>query len=136
MSNNDFIWNSEVRDYELDSQGIVNNATYINYLEQARSEYVRSLGVDFDEYYKAGYIFVVAGIDIEYRAPLRMQCQFCVSAKIVHYGDKRIQVAQEIRSRPDNKLVAKATVRVACVDYKTGKSSIPVQLEKLLKDVQ
>jgi acyl-CoA thioester hydrolase len=37
----------QVRDYELDMQGIVNNGVYFNYLEHARHEYLLAKGVDF-----------------------------------------------------------------------------------------
>ena len=39
----------EVRDYECDLQGIVNNAVYQNYLEHARHQLLKSIGVDFAE---------------------------------------------------------------------------------------
>ena len=35
---------SVVRDYECDTQGIVNNAVYMNYCEHARNQYINSLG--------------------------------------------------------------------------------------------
>lgn len=125
-------WDSFVRDYELDGQGIVNNATYINYLEQCRNEYARSLGIDFAEYHKAGYIFVVAGIEIQYRQPLKQYEHFYVTAAISGYEHKRVHFNQEIIKVTDGTLVAKAIVHTACLDYRTGKSSMPDMLKNML----
>ncbi len=36
-----------VRSYELDFAGIVNNAVYLNYFEEARLDFLRQLNVDF-----------------------------------------------------------------------------------------
>lgn len=39
----------EVRDYECDIQGIVNNANYLHYTEHTRHRFIRSLGISFFE---------------------------------------------------------------------------------------
>lgn len=132
MSGKTYRWESTVRDYELDSQGIVNNATYINYLEQCRNNYARSLNIDFVEYHKAGYIFVVAGIEIQYRKSLKANETFSVTATLAGYDEKRIYFNQEIIKLPDNSIAAKASVHVACLDYKLGKAVMPSMLREVL----
>ncbi len=47
-----FSWPSKVRDYECDIGFFVHNATYLNYMEQARHDYLRALKFDFAEYAK------------------------------------------------------------------------------------
>lgn len=132
MSTELFRWESRVRDYELDSQGIVNNAVYLNYFEQARNDYARNLGIDFMEYHHAGYHFVMAGVEIQYRSPLRMEDEFYVTAKVATYDKRRIYFEQEIKRKGSDKLVAKAKVTLACMDYRTGRSAMPEMLQKLL----
>ena len=39
----------QVRDYECDIQGIVNNAVYQNYLEHCRHKFLNSVGLDFTQ---------------------------------------------------------------------------------------
>lgn len=41
-----FVWNSEVRGYELDIQGIVNNAVYMQYFDHARIQHLLSKVID------------------------------------------------------------------------------------------
>ena len=133
---NRFIWQSTVRDYELDSQGIVNNATYVNYFEQCRNDYARALGIDVQEYFQAGYNLIVAGIEVQYRFPLSASEKFYVTANISQHNEKRIYFEQEIRRETDDKLIATAIVTTACVDHKTGKSCMPTMLKEKLPTIE
>jgi acyl-CoA thioester hydrolase len=128
-------WEAIVRDYELDSQNIVNHATYVNYFEQCRNDYARSLGIDFIEYHKRGFDLLVAGIDIQYWRPLRVKDQFYVTVQISACTEKRVHFKQEIRLKETDRLLTSATVYIACVDLKTGRACMPESLkEKLLVD--
>ena len=49
----DFELTLDVRDYECDLQGLVNNAVYQNYLEHARHQYLASLGLSFARFHEA-----------------------------------------------------------------------------------
>ena len=136
MDNLNYKWSGQVRDYELDGNGGVNHATYIHYLEEARNEYARSvMGMNFSEFKKAGYEFVIAGLEITYRKPLFAQDKFYVTAKLESYDDKRFNFEQEIYLESGNQLAAKAIVRVACVDMKSGKACMPEMLAVLIKIV-
>ncbi len=132
MKENTFIWESKVRDYELDCLGIVNNATFINYIEQARNDYARTIGIDFVEYHQQGYDFVVAGIEIQYRRPLKANNEFYVTIELTAFTDKRIHFEQQIKLKTLDKLAATALVTVACVDQKTGKACMPDFLKNKL----
>lgn len=61
----------KVRDYELDMEGIVNNANYQHYLEHARHEFLLSFGPGFGEMVEQGISPVVTRVDIRYKTPLR-----------------------------------------------------------------
>lgn len=120
-----FKWEAIVRDYELDSFGIVNHANYVNYFEQSRNDYARTMGIDLFECLQAGYILVIAGIEIKYLYPLKMQDEFYIQVCVASHTKKRIYFKQEIRFKSNDKLIAKALVHVACVEQSTGKSFIP-----------
>lgn len=60
-----------VRDYECDMQGVVNNAVYLHYLEHARHEFLKSLGLDFASLTADGIIVVVVRAEIDYLQSLR-----------------------------------------------------------------
>lgn len=133
MTKTIFTWEATVRDYELDSQGIVNNATYINYFEQCRNDYARANGIDFIAYHKAGFNLVVAGIDVKYRYPLMAENQFYVTCELDNFNEKRFNFKQAIHLKDNDKLVAQAMIATACVDIKTGKTCLPDMLNDVLK---
>ena len=61
----------KVRSYDLDSFGHVNNAVYLNYLEEARCDYMEQHGLNFNNFGQwKSYAFVVSA-EIRYKAPAR-----------------------------------------------------------------
>lgn len=71
---NDYIFEMplKVRDYEVDSQGIVNNANYLHYLEHTRHEFCEQMGFTFRDMQSQGIDPVVSRIEIDYHTPLRL----------------------------------------------------------------
>ena len=61
----------EVRDYECDIQGIVNNANYLHYTEHTRHRFLRSLNVSFAKLHDKGVDAVVARMQAKFKTPLR-----------------------------------------------------------------
>jgi len=105
----------KVRDYECDTQGIVNNANYLHYMENTRHEFLESLGVSFVELQKQHIDPVVVRIDIKYSTSLTGSEIFISKLKCVREGIK-IVFFQEIYRKKDNKLCAKAKVEIAVME--------------------
>lgn len=62
----------KVRDYEVDVQGIVNNARYLHYLEHTRHEFCDSIGYSFREMHERGYDPVLSRAEVDYLTPLTL----------------------------------------------------------------
>jgi len=105
----DFELEFKVRDYECDMAGIVNNSVYLNYLEHARHEFIKTLGLDFKELLNEGIFTVVARADLSYKTPLRSGDTFTIKIRVEHSGVKYI-FYQDIYRLPDNKLCLKAAI--------------------------
>ena len=99
-----------VRDYECDLQGIVNNAVYQNYLEHARHEYLKSVGLDFAELHRQEINAVVTRIEIDYRHPLASGNRFVVRLGVEQRGRFRVIFHQDIYRLPDQEHVVQAIV--------------------------
>ncbi len=112
-----------VRDYECDIQGIVNTANYQHYLEHARHEYIKTLGLNFAELHKQGVDMVVAKIEMAFKTPLKSNDQFVVTVAMKKEGIRWIFL-QDILRLPDLKMAVKARVDAVAVvngkltDYK------------------
>lgn len=103
-----------VRDYECDLQGIVNNANYQHYLEHARHEYIRTLGISFSDLHDQGIDFVVARIEMAFKAPLRSKDDFYVTVEMKKEGIRWV-FYQNIHRSSDQARVVKARVDSVCL---------------------
>ena len=73
----------KVRDYEVDSEGIVNNACYLNYLEHTRHEFCHEAGFSFADMRRCEMLPVVRRIEIQYLSSLGLGSEFtsCLSLR-------------------------------------------------------
>ena len=113
----------EVRDYECDIQGIVNNANYLHYTEHTRHLYLRSLGVSFAKLHEQGVDAVVARMSLQYKTPLRCDDIF-ISKLGVRKEGLRYVFNQDLFRKSDNRLCFRATVELVClIDGRLAESS-------------
>ena len=104
-----------VRDYEVDSQGIVNNAIYLHYLEHTRHEFCRMAGTSFRRMLAAGIDPVLRSVNIAYLRPLGLGEEM-VSKLALRREGARFVFIQDIYSLPDLQPVVKAEVSVVCLE--------------------
>lgn len=100
----------EVRDYECDFQGIVNNSVYLNYLEHARHKYLLERGINFTKLHTEGVDLVVSRIEIDYKYSLTSGDKFVVRVTTKREGHLRMIFEQEAIKLPEGKTVVKANV--------------------------
>jgi len=112
-----------VRDYELDTQGVVNNSTYQNYLEHARHQFLKHIGLNFNQLHDDGTDAIVHKVELEYRRALRGDEQFVVRTTSHQQGNVRFVFIQNIYRLPDQELVLKGKVTTAFMKH--GKAIRP-----------
>ncbi|MCI6308445.1 MAG: acyl-CoA thioesterase [Prevotella sp.] len=125
----------EVRDYECDIQGIVNNANYLHYTEHTRHLFLLSLGVSFAQLHEKGVDAVVARMNLQYKVPLRCDDRF-VSRLGLRKEGLRYVFNQEIYRKSDNVLCFKCTAElVVLINGRLGNSEdYDRAFEKFLED--
>lgn len=113
MADKDYIFElpMKVRDYEVDSEGIVNNAVYLHYLEHTRHEFCEWAGLSFREMHSRGIDPVLSKLEIEYKTPLGLGAYMISKLNIARKGPLFVFI-QDIYT-PDGRLVVKAKVKVA-----------------------
>jgi acyl-CoA thioester hydrolase len=132
MEQNCFSIEMAVRDYECDMQGVVNNAVYQNYLEHARHEFLKSIGIDFADFTARGINMVVTRVEIDYRLSLKSGDRFVVEVSPQRLSPLRIGFRQRIARQPDNKTAVQALVTGTALSA-TGRPRIPEELDALLR---
>jgi acyl-CoA thioester hydrolase len=131
MEQANFTLEMAVRDYECDLQGVVNNAVYQNYLEHARHEYLKSIGIDFAALTAQGINLVVTRVEIDYKTSLVSGDRFVVEVRLERISPVRIGFRQDICRLPDRKTVVKALVTGTALNAK-GRPQLPEALKVVL----
>ena len=120
----------EVRDYECDMQGVVNNGVYQNYLEHARHEFLRSHGINFAELTAAGVNLVVVRAVLDYKNSLVSNDQFAVRSLIRRVSPVRFEFQQDIFRLPDERLMLAAIITGTSLNQR-GRPFVPELLQDL-----
>lgn len=121
----------EVRDYECDLSGIVNNAVYQHYLEHARHKFLKSQGIDFAKLESRGITLVVIRLEMDFLHPLRSGDKFFVGLNTVRISRLRFGFMQDIYRLPDEKPILSAKVIGTALNDR-GRPRIPAEIEELL----
>lgn len=122
-----FTMDIDVRDYELDSEGIVNNANYLHYLEHTRHAFCKQAGYSFGQMEADGIIPVLSRIEVDYKTPLRSGDTMTSSLWVEMQG-VRFVFHQDIFNKTTGKLAVKAIVSVVTIE--NGKLSRGEKLAK------
>lgn len=123
MKSFDFELEMQVRDYECDIQGIVNNSVYQNYLEHCRHKFLHEVDLDFAQLHNEGIDAVVIRAELDYKFPLRPGDDFVVQLKMAKQGRLRIIFHQEVIRKADDILMVKA--KITAVLTKNGRPVSP-----------
>jgi len=132
MTDASFTWPVRVYWEDTDAGGIVYYANYLKFMERARTEWLRALGIEqsalLDE---QGLIFVVIDTQIEYKKPARYGEALTVTARIREHTRATCSFAQEVLR--GGELLVSGALRAACLDAKSYKPrGLPqVLVEKL-----
>lgn len=117
-----FTTEMEVRDYECDIQGIVNNANYLHFTEHTRHLFLKHTGLSFASLHEKGIDPVVARMTLQYKAPL--QCDDVMVSKLwIEQEGIRYVFHHDIFRKRDERLSFRATAELVClVNGKLGRS--------------
>ena len=106
---------------DTDTAGVVYYANYLKFMERARTEWLRALGIDQvrlkDEH---GLIFVVVDVEAHYRKPARYGDELQVTCTVRETTRASITLDQEVyRDGVAGELLLDGRVRAACLDAQT-----------------
>jgi acyl-CoA thioester hydrolase len=103
---------------DTDAGGVVYYANYLKFLERARSEWLRALGIDQLRLQREERLqFVVVEANVRYHRPARFDDELVVSVTLESLRGASVQMGQEVRRGAE--LLVSATVRAASIDADT-----------------
>lgn len=117
-----FEWPLRVYWEDTDAGGVVYHARYLHFLERARTEWLRSLGIDQSTLVsERGIVFAVTAMDLRFRSPARLDDELVVSVQLERRRAASLEFSQHLARRRDNSLILTAGVRAACLVASTFK---------------
>jgi acyl-CoA thioester hydrolase len=125
-----FTWPIRVYWEDTDAGGIVYYANYLKFMERARTEWLRAIGLEQRPLQQEqSLIFVIVDTQVEFKRPARYGDALIVTARLAEHSRATLSFTQEVL-RGDELLVSGA-IRVACLDAVSHK---PRGLPKELTD--
>jgi acyl-CoA thioester hydrolase len=129
-----FRWPVRVYYEDTDAGGVVYYATYLRFMERARTEWLRALGFEQDELRKQGVIFAVKHVDIDYHRPARFNQLLEVVSTISTLS--RVSMTFQQRVMHEQDCLTEAQVKVVCLDETAFKpKAIPETMREGLQVV-
>ena len=117
----------KVRGYHLDVYQHVNNARYLEFLEEARWDGLESSPA-FHWMTARNIAFVVVNININYRRPAVLGDVLTVTSKLEQLNGKSGTLSQVVTHNPNGEVVADALITFVCIDLKSQKA-LPLEGE-------
>ena len=126
-----FEWNARVYFEDTDSGGVVYHANYLKFMERARTEWLRSLGLNQIKLKQEDKVmFVVRKIDIQYKMPARFNDELLIQTDCVKTTDYSIILKQNILK--DRQIITEGKVEIVCINSDLFK---PVRIPKMAKQL-
>ncbi len=105
---------------DTDAGGIVFYANYLKFFERARTEWLRSLGIEQGRLREqTGGIFIVSATSVRYLQPARLDDELRVTAELKEAGRASMTISQQARQHPAGTVLAEGIIRIGWVDAAT-----------------
>ncbi len=131
----EFAWPVRVYYEDTDAGGVVYHSNYLNFMERARTEWLRALGFEQDELKdKQGVLFVVRSLNIEYYLPARFNDNLIVTVKMTTLRGASMLLEQDVKKENEPGVLCQGKVKI--VSLTTSDFSpcpIPAQIQNLIQ---
>ena len=115
-----FVHRERVRFRDLDPMGHVNNAVFLTYIESARFAFLKHIGAAPT---LEDMTLVVARVEIDFRAPVRLDDEVEISASVSRFGEKSFDLEHELRV--GGNVIAEAKTVLVTYDY-SKREPVPI----------
>jgi acyl-CoA thioester hydrolase len=134
-SNSTFNWPVRVYYEDTDAGGVVYHSQYLNFLERARTEWLRHLG--FEQTYLhdvLNIIFVVHSMQISFKKPAKFNDLLTVTSNLGKITPTSLEFLQKISV--NQHVLVEANIKVACVNAITFKpTAIPESIKQSMEQI-
>jgi acyl-CoA thioester hydrolase len=112
-----FDWPIRVYYEDTDAGGVVYHSNYLNFMERARTEWLRAMGFEQDNLIaEHNCLFAVHSMQLNFKRPAKFNDALLVRSTLVHAVGARMNFDQKIYR--NDELLCDAVVKIACLDAK------------------
>ncbi|MCX7170580.1 MAG: tol-pal system-associated acyl-CoA thioesterase [Proteobacteria bacterium] len=128
-------FNLPVRVYyeDTDAAGVVYYASYLKFIERARTEWLRALGYEQTRLaQESGIAFAVRSLSAEYLKPARLDDSLNVCTRMLSLGRAQLEFEQKVERGAE--VLFSANLRIACLDpLRLKATAIPKVMHEIFK---
>lgn len=118
--------------HDTDAGGVVYYGTYLQYLEEARTEFLEKRGVSVASFYDRGLLYAVSECHIRYRSPARYADTLLCEATLKTATAVKLIFNQTIHEKETHRLIVEAEVTLVCLSKEFKPTAIPDDLKEVL----
>lgn len=113
---------------DTDLAGIVYYANYLKFIERARSEWVRALGIDQVQMKAEGLVFAVRRVEADYLSPAKYDDELVVITTMEPGSGVRMVVRQDVVR--DDEVLFSAIVTIICMTTEGAVARLPAVIRR------
>ena len=113
---------------DTDLAGIVYYANYLKFIERARSEWVRDLGIDQVQMKAEGLVFAVRRVEADYLAPAKYDDALIVETTMQAGSGVRLVVRQDVKRGEE--VLFSALVTIICMTSQGAVARLPAEIRQ------
>jgi acyl-CoA thioester hydrolase len=115
---------------DTDAGGVMYHASYLRFAERGRTEMLRAVGYEHAKLAKdTGKAFAVVSLNIDYKAPARLDDLLTIRSKIVRVGGASMDLQQNFFR--DKELLAEIKVTLVCIDKTFKAVRLPAEIRNI-----
>lgn len=118
--------------HDTDAGGVVYYGRYLNWLEEARTEYLVQKGIDIDIFRKKKFFYAVRKCTVSYESPARYGDILVCDTKLIKTTVARLIFDQTVFGKKTGQIILKAEVTLVSLDKDFKTTPIPEDIKALL----
>ena len=118
--------------HDTDAGGVVYYGNYLEYLEEARTEFLETNGLSVADFYARGLLYAVSQCNVNYKSPARYGDTLICKAELKKITAVKLIFTQAIHEKKTNRIVVEAEVTLVCLNKDFKPTALPEDLKQQL----
>ena len=119
--------------HHTDAGGVVYYGTYLQFLEEARTEFLEERGLTIKALHEKGFLYAVRKCAIEYKSPARYGDTLICTAQLTKISAAQMIFQQQILQKSTSALVVEAEVHLVSLTREFKPTPIPDDVRQKLE---